>query len=253
MIRLENITKCFEQRGERLTVFEDLSLELQANAVTAILGPSGCGKTTLLRLIAGLEELTSGSISFGELNHRIGMVFQEYTAFPWLTVGGNVAFGLRQNNLTPHKISETVAYWLEKTSLTEFRDAYPAQLSGGMKQRLAFARALAMEPTLILMDEPFGALDAITTEVMLEFTDKLLNEKHTTAVMVTHDIRQALLISGRVVVLSRPPCRILLDTLLRTQHTRRPDEREDSSDGCMESRIRTILRSQQHDKRAQQP
>lgn len=243
MIRLENITKCFEQRGEQLTVFEDLSLELQANAVTAILGPSGCGKTTLLRLIAGLERLTSGAISFVEPNHRIGMVFQEYTAFPWLTVSGNVAFGLRQNNVIPRKISETVGYWLEKTSLTEFRDAYPAQLSGGMKQRLAFARALAVEPTLILMDEPFGALDAITTEAMLEFTDTLLIEKHTTAVIVTHDIRQAILIGDRIVVLSRPPCEISLDVIVPGQHPRHSDFLASDAARSIDSSVRTILRS----------
>ena len=136
----------------------------------------------MLRLIAGLEKPTSGAITFKNNYHRIGMVFQEYTAFPWRTVSGNVEFGLENIDVTKNNRTKIVNYWLDKTGLLNFKDYYPSQLSGGMKQRLAFARCLAMNPTILLLDEPFGALDVFTREKMIAFTEELLEGLNLTVI-----------------------------------------------------------------------
>lgn len=207
-VTIRSLSKAYPINGGQLQIFDGLDLDLEQGKVTAILGPSGCGKTTLLRLIAGLDQPDVGSIKFKTSPQRVGMVFQAYTAFPWLTVAGNIAFGLDTIKLNGKEKSEIIDYWLDKTGLNQFRDSYPAQLSGGMKQRLAFARTLAMEPSILLLDEPFGSLDAITRERMVLFCQDLLGALNVTTAYVTHSIWEALRFADRIVVFSNKPARI---------------------------------------------
>lgn len=205
MIKIDSLTKTFENLNRSINVFESFDLDIAYGSTTVILGPSGCGKTTLLRMISGLEAPTAGSISFTSSEHKIGMVFQEYTAFPWLTVAQNIEFGLKLANLPADYIRKQIDYWIGKVELTKARDLYPHQISGGMKQRLAISRCLALEPDILLMDEPFGALDAITRSKMVDFTGRLLDELEVTCVLVTHNVREAIQLADRIVTLPLPP------------------------------------------------
>lgn len=244
MIRLEHITKRFGQRGESLTVFKDLTLQIRANSITAVLGHSGCGKTTLLRMIAGLEKPTSGSIDFSDADKQIGMVFQEYTAFPWRTVAGNVAFGLAAGPEPPNEQGQGTQYWLQATGLTQFAKYYPSQLSGGMKQRLAIARCLAARPSILLLDEPFGSLDAMTREKMVLFSEELLRRLNLTAILVTHSVGDALRLADRAVLLSRSAesSEVLLDVEIPFAHPRSHDSLWSAQSRELELQIRTALR-----------
>lgn len=211
-ISIENLRKNFVNDSKELTVFNNLNLKLTQNKITAILGPSGCGKTTLLRIIAGLEAPTEGQVKF-KANPRpsIGMVFQEYAAFPWLTAYKNITFGLKLSGIEKNKFDSIVNFWLEKTGLTEFKDHYPAELSGGMRQRLAFARCLAIEPSIILLDEPFGSLDSLTRRDLRAFAKKLLLSSKSTVILITHNIREAIYFADRIIVLSAVPAKKILD------------------------------------------
>jgi len=209
MIKIESLTKTFENSNHSINVFESFNLDINYGSTTAILGPSGCGKTTLLRMISGLESPTTGSISFTSSEHKIGMVFQEYTAFPWLTVAQNVEFGLKLAHLPADYVRDQINYWIDKVELTKARDMYPHQISGGMKQRLAIARCLALKPDILLMDEPFGALDAITRSKMVDFTERLLEELKVTSIIVTHNIREAIQLADKIVILPPPPINIV--------------------------------------------
>lgn len=209
-IKIENLRKVFPGNPYDLVVFDSFSASFKQGAITGVIGPSGCGKTTLLRMIAGLEKPTSGKISFMTNNsHRIGMIFQEYTAFPWKTAGGNIAFALELAGVHSNMHEEIIDYWLKKVGLQNFKNYYPAQLSGGMKQRLAFARCLAVKPEVLLMDEPFGSLDSITRDEMVDFTSKLLVSAQTSTILITHNINDALRLCDDIVVMSSPPSQVL--------------------------------------------
>lgn len=209
-IKIENLRKVFPGNPHDLVVFDGLRLSFKQNAITGVIGPSGCGKTTLLRMIAGLEKPTSGKITFLSNNsHRVGMIFQEYTAFPWKTAGGNIAFALELAGVPSNLREEIIDYWLEKVGLQNFINYYPAQLSGGMKQRLAFARCFAVKPEVLLMDEPFGSLDSITRDELAEFTSKLLVTEHTSTILITHNIKEALRLCDDIFVMSTHPSQIL--------------------------------------------
>lgn len=185
-------------------------MTVNASEFAVIVGPSGCGKTTLLRIVAGLEKPSSGKIT---LNGRPikgpgqdrGVVFQSYSLFPWLTVEDNVAFGPRQCGKSPAQVREIVDHYLEVTGLTPFRKLYPKALSGGMKQRTAIARALANDPDILLMDEPFGALDAQTRVVMQELLLKVWEGEHKTVLFITHDIDEAIFLADTIHVMTRHP------------------------------------------------
>jgi len=214
MIEIDKLSKIYSNSNSETVVFSSFSLSIDEGVVTAILGPSGCGKTTLLKMIAGLDSLTSGSIKFKYQKHRIGMVFQEYTAFPWLSVAKNIEFGLKLEGRDDNYQKEQIDYWLDKMELTHARELYPHQISGGMKQRLAIARCLTLKPDILLMDEPFGALDAITRSKMIDFTEKLLEELKITSIIVTHNIREAIQLADQIIVLSLPPIREVNKTFI---------------------------------------
>ena len=206
-IVVKNVTKRF---GEA-TALEDVSLEVDSGSLTALLGPSGSGKSTLLRVIAGLERPDGGEIvisgedatGLAPQNRGVGFVFQHYAAFKHMTVADNVAFGLTIRKRPKTEIRARVDELLELVQLQPFARRYPAQLSGGQRQRMALARALAVEPEVLLLDEPFGALDARVRAELREWLRRLHDEVHVTTVFVTHDQEEALEVADEIVVITR--------------------------------------------------
>jgi len=199
--------------GERLLALDNISLEVKPGEFLCIVGPSGCGKSTLLHLIAGLQPQTSGKILVdgtpvsGPGTDRI-LIFQELGLFPWLTVGGNIEFGMKMKNVNKAEREEKVQYYLRLVHLSKFRDSYIHQLSGGMRQRVALARALATEPDVLLMDEPFAALDAQTRDLLHDELERLWAETGRTIIFVTHNVREAARLGDRVVLLTFRPGRV---------------------------------------------
>jgi NitT/TauT family transport system ATP-binding protein len=198
-------------------VVAPFDLGVAEGEMVVFLGPSGCGKTTLMRMVGGLEAPSSGRILLrGEPltrpDRRRGMVFQSYSAFPWLTVAGNVAYGMRyRNDLTAAQKKERVAHFLALVGLTDFRDSWPNRISGGMRQRVAIARTLAAGSEILLMDEPFGALDAQRREFLQLELRRIQLEEGKTVVFVTHDVEEAAFLADRVIVFTRRPARILAE------------------------------------------
>ena len=195
-IEVSSLCKSFHVDGQELVVLKDLSLSVPANEITVLLGRSGCGKTTLLRLIGGLDTDYSGTITTPR-GARPAFVFQEARLMPWLTVAQNIAFGLKKKEADPEKIQDLITL----TGLEGFAQALPRQLSGGMQQRTALARALALEPSFILMDEPFAALDHFTREKMQQVLLDIHKTSRCGVLFVTHSIDEALAIADRIVIL----------------------------------------------------
>jgi NitT/TauT family transport system ATP-binding protein len=224
ILEIQNLNQAFRRDdGSRLVVLDNLSLEVQDKEFVCILGSSGCGKTTLLRMIAGLDTAESGSIILdGEemkgTSPKIGLVFQEYSLFPWRTVIDNIAFGLEMRGMAKEERYRVADRYLELVSLSQFRDSYPSELSGGMRQRVAVARALALDPVILLMDEPFGALDAQTRNMLQQELLGIWEKTKKTVVFITHSVDEAVYLSDRIVVLTPRPgriCRIFPVTLPR--------------------------------------
>jgi NitT/TauT family transport system ATP-binding protein len=203
--------------GSRLVVLEHLTFDVKDKEFVCILGSSGCGKTTLLRLIAGLDAAEAGSIILdGEeikgASPKVGMVFQEYSLFPWRTVIDNIAFGLEMKGIRKDERYQIAGQYLDLVNLSQFRDSYPSELSGGMRQRVAVARALALDPVLLLMDEPFGALDAQTRNMLQTELLAIWEKTKKTIVFITHSVDEAVFMADRIIVLSPRPgtiCTIL--------------------------------------------
>jgi ABC-type nitrate/sulfonate/bicarbonate transport system ATPase subunit len=204
---------------------QPVSLDVADNDFIAVLGPSGCGKSTLLRLVAGLEEPSSGDILLDDAPIRgpgadRGVVFQSYTLFPWLTVRENICFGLRERGAPRAEQREASDSFIARMGLRGFEDHYPKQLSGGMQQRVAIARALANDPKILLLDEPFGALDNQTRLLMQELLLGIWESARKTVLFVTHDIDEAIFMANRVVVFSARPGRIKAEVLTELPHPR---------------------------------
>lgn len=212
-LSVHGLSKSFLYQDKPLTVLEDVEIELKPNEFVCLVGSSGCGKSTLLKIIAGLMSPTTGEVRVegeaveGPGSDR-GMVFQSYSLFPWLTVAKNVEFGLKLQGMPKAERKERIAYYLDVVGLSRFANALPKQLSGGMKQRAAIARALANEPEVMLMDEPFGALDAQTKEQLQQFMQEVWERTHMTILMVTHDVEEAIFLSHRVYIMDAHPGRI---------------------------------------------
>lgn len=210
-IRIRGLNKRFSiPGGHVVTAVEDLDLDVPAGQFLVIVGPSGCGKTTLLRMLAGLEDPTSGSIEIaGGSEGRPGnsMVFQGDSVFPWMTVWDNSAYGLAMRGVARAEIRETVGHYLDKTGLTKFADAYPHQLSGGMRQRVSIARAFANDPEILLMDEPFSALDEQNKTLLQDELLRIWDETRKTVVFITHSVDEAVTMSDRIMVMSAQPGR----------------------------------------------
>jgi NitT/TauT family transport system ATP-binding protein len=210
VLNVRGLGKTFETNNGAVEVLRNINFEVHRREFVCVLGQSGCGKSTLIRILAGLEVLTSGAVEVDGKNVEgpgpdRGMVFQSYTLFPWLTVKRNVMFGLLEKG-TPWPEAEAEARkWVEVVKLTKFLDAYPHQLSGGMKQRVAIARALANKPQVLLMDEPFGALDAQTRAEMQLYLKEIWASQVVTIVFITHDLDEAVYLADRIIVLSAGP------------------------------------------------
>ena len=214
VMSLSAVSRRFDGAQGSVLALSKISFDVRKREFISVIGPSGCGKSTLIRIVAGLESCTGGSIKIdgkevGEPGADRGMVFQGYTLFPWLNVKHNVMFGLKMKGMPKAKAERAAADWLDLVGLTQWANHYPAQLSGGMKQRVAIARALANEPRILLMDEPFGALDALTRSSMQAHLLKIWERVDVTILFITHDLDEAIYLSDRIVVLGAHPGRIL--------------------------------------------
>ncbi len=228
LIEVVEVDKSFPSRHGTMTVMNGITFGVAHNDFLAIVGPSGCGKSTLLRLIQGLDRPTAGGIRFRDqpvtgVSQEMAMVFQNFALYPWLTVKENVAFGLEARGWSRERIESQVDKYISVTGLVGFEEAYPRELSGGMRQRVGLARALAVEPSVLLMDEPFSALDPLTAESLREEVLQLWQEPQLppeAVVLVTHNIEEALIMADRVIVLSRRPGRILAGVLVNLPRPR---------------------------------
>jgi NitT/TauT family transport system ATP-binding protein len=214
ILDVRNLTKVFAARGKDTVALRDVSFTTHRREFVCVIGPSGCGKSTLVRILAGLEEQTSGEVLLDGApvtgpGHDRGMVFQTYTLFPWLTVKKNVMYGLEVNGAGKFEAESQALQWIDLVGLGKFADSYPYQLSGGMKQRVAIVRALANQPRILLMDEPFGALDAQTRTRMQAHLIDIWRKIDITVVFITHDLDEAVYLADRILVLKPHPGEVL--------------------------------------------
>ena len=246
--------------GERLLALDNINLEVKPGEFLCIVGPSGCGKSTLLHLIAGLQPQTSGKVLVdgtpvtGPGTDRI-LIFQELGLFPWLTVGGNVEFGMKMKNVPKAEREERVQYYLRLVHLLNFRDSYIHQLSGGMRQRVALARALATEPDVLLMDEPFAALDAQTRDLLHDELERIWAETGRTIIFVTHNVREAVRLGDRVALMTFRPGRVKQEfsvNLPRPRQMEQTDVARTARDilDCLRDEINKSLEEEYADEKA---
>ena len=253
-LEIRNVSKEFLIVGKgAIQAVSDISFDVFENEICALLGPSGCGKSTVLRIVAGLEEATEGSISLdgeeiGRPGRERGMVFQSYTSFDWLTVQENVEYGMALNSFAKSERAERAAHFIDLVGLAKFKTAYPVQLSGGMKQRVAIARTLSNDPTILLMDEPFGALDAETRWTMQELLMKIVETSKTTVLIVTHDVEEAIFLADRVVFMTRHPGKLKKNMIMEFKSGSRAIDKETfvelSGYKEMEHRIMKMMREE---------
>lgn len=233
-VKIENVRKVYDTRNGEMVALNGVDLDIMENEFICVVGPSGCGKSTLLNIIAGLLEPTSGRVLCdGEEVHGTGtergVVFQQYALFPWMTVKKNVMFGLNLKGIKGKEAEEIAMKYIKMVQLEDFVDHYPKELSGGMKQRVAIARAYAVNPSILLMDEPFGALDAQTrTQLQQELLETWEKEKKT-CFFITHDVDEAIILAQKVIIMSARPGRIkeIVDINIpypRTQETKMSPE-----------------------------
>jgi NitT/TauT family transport system ATP-binding protein len=226
-LRIQGVSRVFPgvHGGAPVRALEPVDLDVADNDFITILGPSGCGKSTLLRIVAGLSEPSTGQVLLdGQAVTRPGadrgMVFQSYTLFPWLTVRENICFGLREKGMPKPQQAERADFFIDRVGLRGFENHYPKMLSGGMQQRTALARALANDPKILLLDEPFGALDNQTRALMQELLLGIWEQDRKTVLFVTHDIDESIFLASRVVVMSARPGRVKCDIAVSLPHPR---------------------------------
>jgi NitT/TauT family transport system ATP-binding protein len=232
LVEIKNVSKVYESDSNRILALENINFSVEDNDFICIVGPSGCGKSTLLRIIVGLEKPTSGEVFFkGEVispdNPKVAMVFQNFALFPWLTVKENIELVLEPMNIGEKEVDKTACKYVRAVGLDGFEKVYPRELSGGMKQRVGFARALAVEPVLLCMDEPFSSLDALTSqnlkdELLMLWADR--NMPPDAVIMVTHNVEEAVYMANRIIILSPRPGKIIADLKIDLE---RPRNRKD--------------------------
>jgi NitT/TauT family transport system ATP-binding protein len=257
-ITLKDVSRIFySPSGEKIEAIKDVSFEVEdafspagrdIGEFRVLLGPSGCGKSTLLRMIAGLDKPTSGEVLVNGVpvtgpGKDRGMVFQKYTSFPWLTVAENVAYGMQINGVPAAQRKETTDRLLNSVGLTEFANVYPETLSGGMQQRVAIARTLALRPSVILMDEPFGALDAQTRSDMQQLLLQIWDETACTILFVTHDVEEAVYLADRIFIMSSHPGTLVEDVHVPFDRPRRLELKESSEFHDLQHYVLGRLRS----------
>ncbi len=238
-VTIRDLSRSFLLNGQPLTVLRNLNLAIESGEILAIVGPSGCGKTTLLRILAGLDAPDSGEVRIdGTPVHGVGteraVIFQEPRLLPWLTVLGNVAFGLEVRGTAKTEAEARARHYIRLVGLQDFEEAYPRQLSGGMAQRVGIARALTVQPEILLLDEPLGALDAMTKLTMQEELVRIWHEEKVTMVLVTHDLEEAIFLADRVLIL--PKERGGLPRLINVALSR-PRDRSESGFVAMRRRL----------------
>jgi ABC-type nitrate/sulfonate/bicarbonate transport system ATPase subunit len=246
---VEGVSRTFAglRGAAAVCALEPTNLAVAENDFITILGPSGCGKSTLLRIVAGLDRPSAGRVLLdgravsGPGADR-GMVFQSYTLFPWLTVAENIAFGLRERGMPAAERQAVVRAFIEKVGLSGFENHYPKQLSGGMQQRTAIARALANDPAILLLDEPFGALDNQTRALMQELLLGIWERERKTVLFVTHDIEEAIFLASRVVVMSARPGRIKADLPVDLPHPRHYTMKTSPAFSALKARLTEDIR-----------
>jgi len=247
VLEVRDLHKRFHaQDGSEIDALSGVSFDVHRREFLCVIGPSGCGKSTLVRMLAGLDSPTSGHILVdGKEPHGPGadrgMVFQGYTLFHWLTVRRNVMFGLESKGVGRDKAEADARFWIDMVGLTPFIDAYPHQLSGGMKQRVAIARSLATQPRVLLMDEPFGALDAQTRCTMQSYLHQIWQNVNVTIVFITHDLDEAVYLADRIIVLAAHPGRIQEIIEVPVPHPRTPDQLTDPRFIATRARIDELI------------
>ncbi|MDN5913567.1 MAG: ABC transporter ATP-binding protein [Pseudonocardia sp.] len=245
-ITVSGLERHFETPDGLLQALGPLDLEVRDGEFLCIVGPSGCGKSTFLRVAAGLLDPTGGEMTVerGGTGPLSAMVFQDYSIFPWKTVEQNVGFGLEVGGRAPADADARTEYWLERLGLAQFRRSYPSELSGGMRQRVSIARALVVEPEILLMDEPFAALDAQLRMLMQDELLALWQEHRRTVVFITHNLDEAVLLGDRVIVMSRRPGRIVGEFEVPFTRPRTADLRGSGEFAALEQEIWVNLRSE---------
>jgi NitT/TauT family transport system ATP-binding protein len=247
-ITIENVHKRFGRNGAQVVALDGIDLAIRAGEFVCLLGPSGCGKSTLLNAIAGFAPPSSGRVV---VDGRVvtapgpdrGMVFQEYALFPWMTIAENVAFGLEIKRMQRREVAARVADLLALLGLSEFRDRFPKDLSGGMRQRVAIARILAIDPPVMLMDEPFGALDALTRRSLQDELLRLWAKLGKTVVFVTHSIDEAIYLADRIVVLTYRPGTVKSDMMVEME---RPRDTADPEFNALKRELTALVMAEQH-------
>lgn len=244
----KNVTKIYKGKKKSTLAIQKTNFEILDNEFVCIVGPSGCGKSTLLKMIAGLDDVSEGSIFLdgkqlsGPGADR-GVVFQSYSLFPWMTVEKNIKFGLKLKKMPNVKIDEIVNKYLGLIGLTQFRKCLPKELSGGMKQRVAIARALANSPEILLMDEPFGALDPQTKSKMQLLMRQIWQKERTTIIFITHDIEEAVFLSTRVYVMGTNPGRIISEVPIYLPYDREVELKDTREFIELRKKVTKILHS----------
>jgi NitT/TauT family transport system ATP-binding protein len=229
VLEVKKLTKTFDSPGGPVTALKDIDFRVHQREFVCVIGPSGCGKSTLIRILAGLESQCSGEMLLDGRTVRgpgpdRGMVFQGYTLFPWRTVKKNVMFGLEMAGRSRARAEEEARQWIDLVGLAKFENAYPHQLSGGMKQRVAIARALANQPRILLMDEPFGALDAQTRARMQAYLMEIWQNVDITVLFITHDLDEAIYLADRILVLKAHPGEVQEVIEVPVPQPRSPDQ-----------------------------
>jgi ABC-type nitrate/sulfonate/bicarbonate transport system ATPase subunit len=258
-VRLRHLRKEYYGRNGSVTALENFSCDIADGEFAVILGPSGCGKSTVVRIIAGLEKETSGTVLVNELpvtqpGKTSSMVFQSYTSFPWLTVLENISFGLRYRlNSTKQECTERAREFAGLVGLTEFENAYINELSGGMKQRVAIASALATDAQILLMDEPFGALDSQTRMTMQEQLIGIAERRGKTVIFVTHDIEEAIILGDRIYVCTARPASILAELEVPFEHPRTTTIRNERKFQQLKYQLFHLLRDQAYAQMLEKP
>jgi NitT/TauT family transport system ATP-binding protein len=252
-LRIQDVRLEYEVRGGKsVLAIDNISIDVPKNEFAVIVGPSGCGKSSLLYLVAGLTQPSGGEILLDDREimgpgRDRGMVFQSYTLFPWLTVRENVEFGLKRRNVPAAEREKIVNRYLNEVGLAAFHESYPKQLSGGMMQRVAIARALANDPEILLMDEPFGALDSQTRTLMQQLLLKVWERDHKTVLFVTHDIDEAILLGDRVYVMTSRPGRLKEEILVPIPRPRSVGMVMDPKFIELKRKILDLLKNEIHD------
>ncbi len=246
-VQIEDLNMAFESRSGSIDVLDNINLNLKPGTFCSIVGPSGCGKSTMLRIIDGLIMPKSGRVKIGDTpvvapSLERGFVFQQFNLLPWRTVQANVEFGLENLGVDKAERKERAAHWLQVVDLEGFESYYPAQLSGGMQQRVGLARALAVEPEILLMDEPFGSVDDQTRMLLQEELLQIWERDHRTVLFVTHDIEEALFLSDLVVVMSPRPGRIIRMLDVPFPRPRKDELRGDAEFARLKQRVWQELR-----------